>query len=96
MEIFALPAISQVCGFPIHKFGCPNKFPEKLHFSYKKYFFGINFPKITYYVFVCDSENCMETLFGNFSCKIAFQFHEIPKNLSRLVLGDNLQRFTQK
>ena len=26
----------------------------------------INFPKITYHVFVCDSENCMEKLFGNY------------------------------
>ena len=27
---------------------------------------GINFPKITYHVFVCDSENYMEKLFGNY------------------------------
>ena len=28
-----------------------------------KYFTGINFPKITVHVFVCDSENYMEKLF---------------------------------
>ena len=43
-----------------------NVFPEILHFSYKKFFFGINFTKITYQVFVCDSENYMEILFGNY------------------------------
>ena len=32
---------------------------------HEKYSSGINFPKITYHVFVCDSENYMETLFGN-------------------------------
>ena len=29
------------------------------------YFSGINFPKITWHVFVCDSRNYMEKLFGN-------------------------------
>ena len=43
-----------------------NEFPEKLHFSYKKYFSGINFQKITYHVFVCDSENYMEKCFWNY------------------------------
>ena len=28
-------------------------FPEKLHFSYRKYALGVNFPKITHHVFVC-------------------------------------------
>ena len=31
-----------------------NSFPEELHFSHKKIFSGINFPKITYHVFVSD------------------------------------------
>ena len=43
-----------------------NQFPPKLHFSYKKYFSGINFPQITYHVFVCDSENYMDKRFGNY------------------------------
>ena len=30
----------------------------------RKYFSGMNFPKITYYVFVCDSENCIEMCLG--------------------------------
>ena len=31
-----------------------------------KYFTGINFPKITLHVFICDSENYIEKLFGNY------------------------------
>ena len=38
------------------KFCFWNSFPEKLHFSYKKYVSGIKFPKITLHVLVFDSE----------------------------------------
>ena len=37
---------------------------KQLQLSYKK--FRINFPKITYHVLVFDSDNYMETLFGNY------------------------------
>ena len=32
----------------------------------RKYSSGINFPKITYHAFVCDSENYMDRRFGNY------------------------------
>ena len=35
-------------------------FPKKYTSVTRKSFSGINFPKITYHVFVCASENCME------------------------------------
>ena len=31
-----------------------------------KYFSGIHCPKITFHMFICDSENYMEKLFGNY------------------------------
>ena len=37
----------------------------------------MKFPKITLHVFVCDSENCMEKLFGNYFLEIAFQLHKV-------------------
>ena len=47
-----------------------NYFPplpkKKVHVSYKKYFGGINFSIITFRVFVCDSENYMENVLGNY------------------------------
>ena len=56
--------------------------PEKLHFSYIKIFWEINFPKITLDVFACDSENYVEKIFGSyflgkshFSYKKVFRIH---------------------
>ena len=46
-----------------------NAFLEILHFSCI-FFSGINFPKITLHVFVCDSEHYMEKSFGNYFLEI--------------------------
>ena len=50
----------------IHTFLFSEIIPEIIHFSLKSYVSGIAFPKITLHVFVCDSENYMEKLFGNY------------------------------
>ena len=53
-------------------------FPNNYISVTRKYFSGINFPKITFHVFVCDSENYMEKCFWNyFLGKSHFQLHEI-------------------
>ena len=58
----------------------------------RKYFSGINYPKITYHVFVCDSENYTEKLFGElFSLKISFQLHEMMFSLQFRVPGMELK-----
>ena len=41
-------------------------FPKNYTSAPRKYYSGTNFTKITYHVFVCDSENCIEKLFGNY------------------------------
>ena len=40
-------------------------FPKIYISATRKYVCGINFPKITYHVFVSDSKNYMERCFGN-------------------------------
>ena len=55
----------------------------KIYISVTRLFSGVNFPKITFHVFVCDSENCMEILLGNFSWKTSFQLHK--RMLSELI-----------
>ena len=59
-EIFKNRKYTLARKYYIHNLFFGMKFPEKLHFSYKNYFSGIKFPKITYHVFVCDSEHYME------------------------------------
>ena len=39
-------------------------FPKNYISITRTYFSGINFPKIAYHVFVCDSENYMENCLG--------------------------------
>ena len=47
----------------IHKILFSELISRKITWQLQEHF---NFPKITYQVFVCDSENCMEQLFGNY------------------------------
>ena len=41
------------------------KIRRKKSFQLQEIFVGINFPKVTFHVFICDSENYMEKRFGN-------------------------------
>ena len=48
-----------------HKFLFSELISRKIPFQLQEIFSGINFPKMTYHVFACDSENYMAKLFGN-------------------------------
>ena len=51
----------------IHEFLFLELVSQKITFRLQeKSFSGIHFPRIAYHVFVCDSENYMERLFGNY------------------------------
>ena len=61
-----------ICVARVHARSCHTNVAYPLFRSHQmrlqacKYFSGIHFPKITLHVFVCDSENYMENLFGNY------------------------------
>ena len=51
----------------IHNFLFSELIYPKITFQLQEIFFsGINFPQITYHIFVCDSENDMKKLFWNY------------------------------
>ena len=61
------PATLQPEKNTLHKFLCLELISRKITFQLQENIYsGINFPKITYHVFVCDSENYMEKRFGNY------------------------------
>ena len=73
--MYCRPPLYMLCGlvytlagkYYIHKFLLSELILQENYIAVtSKYFSGIHFPKITYHVLVCDSENYMEKLFENY------------------------------